>query len=417
MATIPLTVEQISDFTSDGILVLPAGNFSVSTTIDFGTGNVNGIRLQGAGQSYATTETANDYQVTRLYWEGTPGEPMIKGHIRHGVFEDIQLLNGRIHIDPKSGWGTGLCQFNRVSFHGANSGVLFGGAYNGNAADTRFRDCQFNACDACIETTSSQNVNYGVSGCTFYRCDAVFKLNGGGLCNVDNCYLTQVPVIFSVLGDGSETGSQNGNFSVTNLRYDDSQDVKPKIVRDTGSYGDGRILTVINTHESATWGLDIVDSDNAAWTINGLQGSDARTEGNIMGMGSVSGSPYTFTVSLFAQDGGELLTDPTLGRADVRVSTDGGALAQLANTPTVTPADSGIVEVNLTADEVGEGHFTVKFVDAVGNEWEALVYHESVSAASSNGVSLGPVVGTVGDGSGVTGIMGVGESVIGTVKA
>ena len=116
-----------------------------------------------------------------------------------------------------------------------------------------------------------------------------------------------------------------------------------------------------------------------------------------MGTGSVSGRPYTFTVSLFAQDGGELLTDPTLGRADVRISTDGGALAQLTNTPTVTPADSGIVEVNLTADEVGEGHFTVIFNDAVGNEWETLTYHETVQP-SSDGLSAAPLTVSIPDG-------------------
>ena len=207
MATTPLTAQQISDFTTDGILELPAGNFSVGTTIDFGSGNVNGIRLTGAGQSYANTETASDYQVTRLFWTGTAGDPMIKGHIRHGVFEDIQLLDARVHIDPKSGWGTGVCQFNRVSFDGANAGVLFGGSYNGNAADSRFRDCQWNRCDKCVETTTSQNVNYGISDSVFYRCGTVFQVEGGGICNVDNCYLTQVPVVFTVTGTGSGQGA------------------------------------------------------------------------------------------------------------------------------------------------------------------------------------------------------------------
>ncbi len=266
MATVPLTSQQISDFISTGLLELPAGNFSVSSQIDFGSGYINGIRLQGAGQSYATTETSNDRQVTRLYWLGDPDTPMIKGHIRHGVFKDIQILNGRIWIDPVSGWGTGLSQFERVSFHGAKSGVLFGGTYNGNAADSRFRDCQFNRCDVCVEVTSSQNVNYGMDSCMFYRCGPIFQLAGGGLCNVDGCYLTQVPVVFKLTGDGTQTGQQNGNFSVTNLRYDASQDVKPTIVRDTGSYGSGRELFVVNLH-APPLGINYVDSDNTSWSL------------------------------------------------------------------------------------------------------------------------------------------------------
>jgi hypothetical protein len=385
MATIPLTPTQISDFISDGILTLPAGNFSVSSTIDFGTANINGIRLQGAGQSYATTETANDYQVTRLYWTGTPGEPMIKGHIRHGVFEDIQLLDARVHIDPKSGWGTGLCQFNRVSFHGADGGVLFGGSYNGNAADSRFRDCQWNQCEACIETTSSQNVNYGVSDCIFYRVDTIFKIEGGGLCNVDNCYLTQVPVVFTVTGDGSGTAVQNGNFSVTNLRYDDSQDVKPKLVLDTGSYGTGRVLSVLNVHESSTWGLDLVDTANATWTIKGLE----VTEVEIMSATPIVGQGYTFSVTLFSQTTGEPIAGPTIESADFEVSTDGGAFAALATAPTVTPAGGYNVEISLNSSEVGTSNHTVKMVDASGAEWKTIVYHETVADADNYKADIG----------------------------
>ena len=377
MATIPLTVDQISDFMTDGILELPAGNFSISSTLDFGNSPVNGIRVTGAGQSYANTETANDYQVTRLFWTGTAGDPMIKGHIRHGVFEDIQFLDAPIHIDPKSGWGTGLCQFNRVSFDGAEAGVLFGGSHNGNAADSRFRDCQWNRCDKCVETTTSQNVNYGISDSLFYRCGTVFQIEGGGICNVDNCYLTQVPVVFTVTGVGSETGAQNGNFSVSNLRYDDSQDVKPKIVYDTSSSGSGRILSVLNNHVSTTWGLDIVDTANATWTIRGLE----VTEVEVMSATPVAGLAHTFSVTLFSATTGEPLASPTIAAGDFEVSTDDGAYAPLSTTPTVTPAGGYNVKVSLTVAEVGTTNFTVKMIDAAGGEWKSLFYHESVADA------------------------------------
>lgn len=94
----------------------------------------------------------------------------------------------------------------------------------------------------------------------------------------------------------------------------------------------------------------------------------------------VSGSGYTFTVSLFSQSTGEVLDSPTIESADFSVSTDGGAYSSLSSTPTVTPAASGIVEINLAASEVGNGHFTVKIKDDVGAEWKTMLYHESVGS-------------------------------------
>lgn len=376
MATVPLTTQQISDFESTGLLDLPAGNYSVGTTIDLGT--CNGGRLSGAGQSYSPTETSNDKQVTRLFWTGTAGEPMIKGYIRGLVVEDIMLLDGRIWIEPKSGFGTGVCQFNRVSFFGVDGGVLFGGTYNGNAADSRFRDCQFNKCDPCIETTTSQNVNFGVSDSLFYRCGPVFLVNGGGLMNVDNCYMTQVPEVFNLTGNGTMTGSQNNKFSVTNIRYDANQDVKPKLVRDTGSYGD-RVLTVINPH-APPLGLDMVDSDNATWTVKGLDFTQTGIE--VMSATPIQGQGTSFNVSLLSQANGQILLDPTIEAGDFKVSTDGGSLAQLTNTPSVEPSGSGIVRIELTAAEVGSERFTVVMADTSGGEWKSMNYHESVADAS-----------------------------------
>ena len=378
MATIPLTPQQISDFETTGKLELPAGNYSVSQTIDLGT--LNGGRLSGAGMSYAPTASSNDKQVTRLYWTGVAGEPMIKGYIRGLVVEDIMLLDGRIWIEPKSGFGTGVCQFNRVSFFGVNGGVLFGGAYNGNAADSRFRDCQFNKCDPCIETTTSQNVNFGVADSLFYRCGPIFLVNGGGLMNVDNCYLTQVPVVYKVTGDGTQTGSQNNHFSVTNLRYDASQDSKPTIVLDTGTYGT-RELHVIDAH-GPPLGLDYVDiQGGAVWTIKGLE----VTEVQIMSATPIKNQAYSFSVSLYSKSTGGLMLDPTIEAADFNITTDGGALAPLTNTPTVSPAGSGIVKLELTAEEVGNKQFTVIMSDASGEEWRDMRYHESVTDFTAPG--------------------------------
>jgi len=99
----------------------------------------------------------------------------------------------------------------------------------------------------------------------------------------------------------------------------------------------------------------------------------------------IAGEAFAFTISLLSQTNGEILTNPTLATGDVKISTDGGALTNLATLPAVTPAGSGIVEVNLTSAEVGSEHFTVAFIDAAGAEWKTVYYHEVISAAQGGG--------------------------------
>jgi len=93
---------------------------------------------------------------------------------------------------------------------------------------------------------------------------------------------------------------------------------------------------------------------------------------------AVKGEPFEFSVSLFSQSTGQVLLSPTIQAADFEISTDGGAYAALTNTPTVTPASSGLVAFDLTASEVGDEKFSIKMVDSVGSEWETMFYHETV---------------------------------------
>jgi len=112
--------------------------------------------------------------------------------------------------------------------------------------------------------------------------------------------------------------------------------------------------------------------------------------------GPVSGSAYTFTLSLFSQSTGNVIQNPTIAAGDFNISTDGGALTPLATTPTVTPANSYIVEFNLTSGEVGSDHFTVVCVDAAGSEWKDIVYHETVQAKNDT-VDVDAIVDGVWD--------------------
>lgn len=98
----------------------------------------------------------------------------------------------------------------------------------------------------------------------------------------------------------------------------------------------------------------------------------------------VAGEAFTFTLTLFSQSTGLPLDSPNLLLGDVTVSTDGGAVANITNLPTTNPAGSGIVEVNLTADEVGTGYFSVRF-KSVASQYKQTFYHDVVSNESSSG--------------------------------
>jgi len=242
----------------------PAGDYPIYETIN--KVKMVGYSIEGAGQAYYPKSHPTDNKVTRLIWMGPKDQPMFKGSIRHGVFKDIQFVGGDIHIMPIRGLGTGLCTFERCSFY--KSGVKFGDeSYNGNAADSSFRDCTFNKCENPIELTTSQNVNYLIENSMFYRCPRVVNVLGGGIVTMKNCYMTQMPVVYEIRGDGSRTGTQNGNFVVRDLRYDWKQDVVPTIVKDVSAYG-SRVLVVDNVHSPRGVNLtDVTNIDKVTWDV------------------------------------------------------------------------------------------------------------------------------------------------------
>lgn len=61
--------------------------------------------------------------------------------------------------------------------------------------------------------------------------------------------------------------------------------------------------------------------------------------------------------------------NPTLATGDVKVSIDGGALANVATLPTVTPASGKMVKLSLSSSEMNGDNITVVFSDAAGAEW------------------------------------------------
>lgn len=91
----------------------------------------------------------------------------------------------------------------------------------------------------------------------------------------------------------------------------------------------------------------------------------------------LKGQSYTFEVTLLdASDGNTLKVNPTIVGGDVKISKDGGALANLTNTPTTSPAGSAIVQVTLTDAEMDADRIDILFVDQTSpKEWADLHIH------------------------------------------
>ncbi|KQU77708.1 hypothetical protein ASD12_18075 [Mesorhizobium sp. Root102] len=66
---------------------------------------------------------------------------------------------------------------------------------------------------------------------------------------------------------------------------------------------------------------------------------------------------------------GQWQSNPTFAAGDVKISLDGGALANLNTLPVVTPASSKLVKVTLSQAETNSDNITIIFSDAAGAEW------------------------------------------------
>ena len=100
----------------------------------------------------------------------------------------------------------------------------------------------------------------------------------------------------------------------------------------------------------------------------------------------VKGVAFTFYVALLSKADPKIFqAAPTLAAGDVKVSIDGGALANLATLPVVTPAGSKLVKVSLSAAEMNGDQICVVFSDQLGNEWcdwTEMIYPLSSSLAA-----------------------------------
>lgn len=84
---------------------------------------------------------------------------------------------------------------------------------------------------------------------------------------------------------------------------------------------------------------------------------------------------YITYVSLTDQSDTRLMkSSPTIAAGDFKVSIDGGALANLATLPVVTPGASKMVKISLSSGEMTGDSIAVVCSDAAGAEWCDLVF-------------------------------------------
>lgn len=79
---------------------------------------------------------------------------------------------------------------------------------------------------------------------------------------------------------------------------------------------------------------------------------------------------------------GQFQTNPTLATGDVKVSIDGGSLANITTLPAVTPAGGDHVKVTLSQAEINGDNICVQFKDAAGAEWCDLAFTLQTAAYS-----------------------------------
>src|SRR5688572_11630617 len=98
-----------------------------------------------------------------------------------------------------------------------------------------------------------------------------------------------------------------------------------------------------------------------------------------------NGAEFIFYVGLVSQANKKIFqANPTLAAGDVKVSIDGGALANLTTLPDVDPNASKLVKVTLSAAEMTGDNIQVVFSDAAGDEWCDLVVNIQTAARQVN---------------------------------
>lgn len=108
------------------------------------------------------------------------------------------------------------------------------------------------------------------------------------------------------------------------------------------------------------------------------------------GVPAVKGEAYTFYTALTdASDTTLFKSNPTLAAGDVKVSKDGGAVANPDTLPDAEPDAGYAIRVQLTATEMNADNVVVYFHDAAGAEWcDQMIVIQTAAAQIGDAVTL-----------------------------
>lgn len=105
---------------------------------------------------------------------------------------------------------------------------------------------------------------------------------------------------------------------------------------------------------------------------------------------------YIFYVALVSQSTGQFQVNPTIASGDWKFSVDGGAFANLATLPAVTPAGGRSVKVTVSSGEIGTGaNVVVQGVDAAGSEWDEVIILFQTAARQIDDLATSAALATV----------------------
>jgi hypothetical protein len=126
------------------------------------------------------------------------------------------------------------------------------------------------------------------------------------------------------------------------------------------------------------------------------------------------GAEYIFYAGLVSQSTGQFQANPTIAAGDFKVSIDGGALANLATLPAVTPAASRMVKFTLSTSEMNGDNITVVGADAAGAEWDEIMVsiQTAVRQIDDLATPTNITAGTITTATNVTTVNGLAANVI-----
>ena len=91
-------------------------------------------------------------------------------------------------------------------------------------------------------------------------------------------------------------------------------------------------------------------------------------------------SAFIQYIGLASTAAGGFQTNPTIAAGDIQISKDGGAFANPATLPVVTPAGGKAVKISLSAAEMNADNIVILCSDAAGNEWQDVLHTLQTSA-------------------------------------